>query len=148
MCDEFISNARSFFVRPMFRCLLQYNIWITIGNSGIVHVWVHWLGNMELPGRVYVFCKGEIVSHARKMCSCCNCWYVPMSMQDVLSQFVALSSCETIVCVRRTNKYLWATCNGRFMLNYKSSGFKRNVSKAKRVYVWWRRQRCQTSPLL
>lgn len=77
MCDEFISNARSFFVCPMFRCLLQYNIWITIGNSGIVPVWVHWIGNMELSDRVHVFCIGKIVSLTRKMCNCCNCWYVP-----------------------------------------------------------------------
>lgn len=98
---------------------LQYNIWITIGNIGVC---VAKSGVCRSEGKCRcAWCMGKVVCDARKM-------------QCALLHFTPLSPCEGIVCW--TNKYLWANCNGRFMLNNKSSGFKGNGYRKQNVFTY------------
>lgn len=125
-----LSTFRSFF-------LLQYNIWITIGNIGVC---------VQLQSGASAVAKitAVVCIQQAKLCvmrARCNVQYYISHRYH---------RCEAIVCW--ANKYLWANGNGRFMLNNKSSGFKGNGYRKQNVFTYCgddvgRRQWCQTSAL-
>lgn len=118
---------------PSFFLLLQYNIWITIGNIGVC---------VECVASAEVKITAAVCIHEARLC---------LTRARCNVQYYISHRCHRakLLCVCCTNKYLWANCNGRFMLNNKSSGFKGNRIESKMCLRMWRRrrrrQRCQTS---